>query len=198
MINELCVYVCIFRLHGTYHIWRCGIYEIYDTILWYYVWWYLTEYMDWIWEVQNSDSLTAGGSAKIGVKLTREAMEARDLAKTLQRLHRKWKWTWCFSKNRISSWNWAQFSVSLGQPVGYHCRIWWSIYFEILKEVTEMAMIETIVRCPSRSVVLIRCIHQPDQEEGATVGPVYAMYYPKVGHCLCAMNIRCFIPVLSL
>lgn len=118
---------------------------IYDTILWYYVWWYLTEYMDWIWQVQNSDSLTAGGSAKIGVKLTREAMEARDLVKTLQKLH--WKWPWCFSKNRISSWNWAQFSISLGQPVGYHCWIWWWIYFEISKEVTEMAMIETIVRC---------------------------------------------------
>ena len=38
--------------------------------------------------MQNSDSLTAGGSAKIGVKLTREAMEARDLVKTLQKLHR--------------------------------------------------------------------------------------------------------------
>lgn len=64
------------------------------------------------------------------------------------------------------------------------------------KEVTEMAMIETIVRGPSRSVVLIRCIHQPDQEEGATVGPVYAMYYPKVGHCLRAMNIWCFFIVV--
>lgn len=71
---------------------------IYDTILWYYVWWYLTEYMDWIWEVQNSDSLTAGGSAKIGVKLTREAMEARDLVKTLQKLHSRWPW--CFPKKQ--------------------------------------------------------------------------------------------------
>lgn len=187
------------HMQSTWYIWYIKMwyiwYMIYDTILWYYyVWWYLTEYMDWIWEVQNSDSLTAGGSAKIGVKLTREAMEARDLVKTLQKLH--WTWPWCFSKNRISSWNWAQFSISLGQPVGYHCRIWWSTYFEILKEVTEMAMIETIVRCPSRSVVLIRSIHQPDQEEGATVGPVYAMYYPKVGHCLCAMNTWCFFIVV--
>ena len=40
--------------------------------------------------MQNSDSLTAGGSAKIVVKLTREAMEAEAASDVSSQIGRPW------------------------------------------------------------------------------------------------------------